>query len=137
MRLTPRFLVIATVLGCAIGAFLPTRLLAVAPVPPAVAHRVYVEFCIINDIDTDFAYFLGGNSQINHATTRTFNYPEGTEVFYCEKGEKAKLWFVVTADMNKQTYKLSGVMKAFVAGATNGAATAEPTEPIEWQPLSK
>jgi hypothetical protein len=120
MRLTPPLTQFLTIILFGVFFVLPNKIVAnpkpaPRPVPCAsiAAHRLYVEFCIINDIDTDFPYFLGGESQISRGTTRTFNYPEGTEIYRTTKGDKGKLWLVVTADMHKKTYKLSEIIQKF------------------------
>ena len=81
--------------------------------PPIVKHsRTYVEFSIVNDTNEDYPFFLGGPNLIARGTTRTFNYPEGTDVFHLiNEAEKGKEWFSVNPDMQRQTYLLSQFLR--------------------------
>ena len=69
--------------------------------------REYVQFSIENDMNTEFFYYLGGSKNtIDRAVVRTFNFPEGTELYFWENG-KGKLWLKIEATMNKQAFQLS------------------------------
>jgi hypothetical protein len=85
----------------------------ILPKPPVVKHsRTYVEFSIVNDTNEDYPFFLGGPNLIARGTTRTFNYPEGTDVFHLiNEAEKGKEWFTVNPDMQRQTYTLSQFLR--------------------------
>ena len=71
--------------------------------------RTYIEFSIVNDLGEDYPFFLGGPNQISKGSTRTFNCPEGTDIFHVSaEGDRGKDWFSVSPDMHRQTYLLSG-----------------------------
>jgi hypothetical protein len=74
--------------------------------------RTYIEFSIVNDLGEDYPFFLGGPNQISKGSTRTFNCPEGTDIFHVSaEGDKGKEWFSVNPDMHHQTYLLSGFVQ--------------------------
>jgi hypothetical protein len=73
------------------------------------SSRTYIEFSIVNDLGEDYPFFLGGPNQISKGSTRTFNCPEGTDIFHVSaEGDRGKEWFSVNPDMQGQTYLLSG-----------------------------
>jgi hypothetical protein len=82
-------------------------------IPPITySNRTYVEFSITNDLGEDYPFFLGGPNAIAKGTTRTFNYPEGTDLFHVNaEGEKGKEWFTVHPDMQQQNYLLSEFLR--------------------------
>jgi hypothetical protein len=115
MQITPSFsLQKLTLYVCFCFMLLPVWCSAsdVLPIKPnpisSSTRRTYVEFSIVNDLGEDYPFFLGGPNKIEKGTTRTFNYPEDTEIFHLSaESDKGKEWFKVNTDMQRQTYLLS------------------------------
>lgn len=93
--------------------FLASASVTLTPQPIAtnIAKREYVQFSIENDMSSEFFYYLGGTKNtIDRAAVRTFNFPEGTELYFWENG-KGKLWLKIDPKMNKQSFQLSKLLQ--------------------------